>query len=53
MNGIVRGEKRISKTQTITNLIETPKHLMATAASKNTAAFGNVSCAIVKKDAFL
>jgi hypothetical protein len=30
--------------------METPKHLIAIAASKNSAAFGNVSCAIAKKD---
>jgi len=34
-----------------TDLTETPKHLIAIAASKNTAAFGNVSCAIAKNDA--
>lgn len=33
------------------HLMETPKHLVAIAASKNTAAFGNVSWAIVKKEA--
>ena len=32
-------------------LIETPKHLIAMAASKNTAAFGKVISAIAKKDA--
>jgi hypothetical protein len=35
----------------MTYLIETPKHLVAIAASKNTAARGNVSSAIAKKDA--
>lgn len=30
--------------------MDTPKHLTAIAASKNTAAFGNVSCATAKKD---
>lgn len=33
-----------------TNLIDTPKHLIAIAASKKTAADGNVSLATVKKE---
>jgi hypothetical protein len=36
-----------------TYLIETPKHLIAMAASKNTAAWGKVSFAMAKKDARL
>jgi hypothetical protein len=32
------------------DLTETPKHFTAIAASKNTAAFGNVSCDIAKKE---
>lgn len=31
--------------------MDTPKHLIAIAASKNTAAFGNVICETAKKDA--
>ena len=34
----------------VTDLIETPKHLVAMAASKNTAALGYVSSATAKKD---
>ena len=33
------------------HLIETPKHLIAIAASKNTAALGYASCETVKNDA--
>jgi hypothetical protein len=33
------------------DLMETPKHLIAMAASKRTAAFGKVSCAIAKNEA--
>lgn len=41
------------ESEEIANLMDTPKHLMATAASKKTAALGNVSLAIVKNDARL
>jgi hypothetical protein len=34
----------------IAYLMDTPKHFAAIAASKNTAAFGNVICATAKKD---
>ena len=43
----------INASTTVQYLIETPKHLMAIAASKNTAALGNVSSATAKKDALL
>lgn len=33
------------------HLIETPKHLIAMAASKKTAAFGKVSCEMAKNEA--
>jgi hypothetical protein len=32
------------------HLIDTPKHLIAIAASKNMAAWGNVSCVTAKKE---
>ena len=35
----------------VAHLMDTPKHLMAIAASKKTAARGNVRVAIAKKDA--
>lgn len=45
------GEKQLHEREGWTHLIDTPKHLIAMAASKNTAARGKVSSATVKNDA--